>query len=70
MVDDRTFEVDPTLGEGGWYRARCECGWNVAPFPGIEDAVDALMDHAYLEGMDDKPLVPPAPPEGPQREGA
>ena len=63
MSDSQTFEAEPD----GSYRARCECGFNYGPFPGVEDAVDALMDHAYMEGMDDPAQPIQQSPEGGDR---
>ncbi len=37
----------------GWWEAICQCNWYGGLFPTAEDAADALMDHAYTEGIED-----------------
>lgn len=40
------FSTDFFEDDGGWWPARCHCGWDGGMFPAAEDAADALMDHA------------------------
>lgn len=40
--------------DGGWWRPLCNCGWEGGLFPGAEDACDALMQHAYEQGILDE----------------
>lgn len=42
-----SFEPDAE----GWWRARCVCGRELGVFPTDEDACDALMEHAYEQGI-------------------
>ena len=42
------FEND----EGEW-EAYCKCSIGLGFFPSAEDACDALMEHAYIEGVVD-----------------
>lgn len=52
MTDHYSIEFEPN--EEGWYEAKCKCGWDAGGvFPDAEDACDALMDHAYAEGIAD-----------------
>lgn len=34
-----------------WWEATCNCGANLGVFPDAETAADALMQHAYEEGL-------------------
>lgn len=38
----------------GWWRARCNCGADLGVYPDGEDAADALMQHAYEQGVLDE----------------
>lgn len=42
LVSSRHFE---------WAAAKCRCGWEVGGLPDDETLIDALMEHAYLEGL-------------------
>jgi hypothetical protein len=37
--------------EASWWEAKCNCGANLGVFPDAETACDALMQHAYEEGV-------------------
>jgi hypothetical protein len=56
--------VDPEClapDEEGWWFAKCSCGWapgkgagagrKGVPFPGIEEVVDSLMEHAAVMAL-------------------
>lgn len=51
MVDDSCTEPDDT----GFYVARCYCGFEFGPLPGITEVIDVLMEHAAVVagGADD-----------------
>ena len=36
---------------GGWWEAICDCGAKLGVFPDAEEACDALMQHAYEQGV-------------------
>lgn len=47
------YSIDFERDDEGWWIGRCKCGWEGGWFPDAEDAADALMDHAYTEGVAD-----------------
>jgi len=56
-VDTPTFTPDEKHG----YVAYCKCGWSNRPlsllpdstwFPSVANAIDELMDHAWMEALD------------------
>lgn len=48
LSDPETFKPDAD----GFFTARCVCGWALSPWPDMELAVDALMEHAYVKGQE------------------
>lgn len=44
------YSVEFRQDEAGWWRGKCVCGWGGGAYPDVEDAADALMDHAYEQG--------------------
>jgi hypothetical protein len=48
MTAHQTADFDSHPGRGGWFSARCTCGFTEGPFPDLETMVDALMEHAAL----------------------
>lgn len=50
VVSHYSMDVE-SAGDDGWFLAECNCGWKAAGvYPAVEDACDALMEHAYAEG--------------------
>ena len=54
MSEHYSVALEPD--EDDWYDGRCHCGKDLGKFPTAEDACDALMDHAYFEGVADAAL--------------
>lgn len=40
--------------DDGWWKPACCCGKELGIFPTAEDAADALMQHAYEQGILDE----------------
>lgn len=38
----------------GWWEPTCACGATLGVFPDVETAADALMEHAYEQGILDE----------------
>lgn len=50
---DAHYSVNFEENDEGWYVPECQCGWTWAPVPDAETAADALMEHAYVQGVRD-----------------
>lgn len=50
------FSKPGTLEEtrDGWVKPVCNCKKKLGVYPGVEDAADALMQHAYEQGILDE----------------
>jgi hypothetical protein len=45
------YTLDFEENAEGWWKPRCVCGYVPGAFPTGEDAADALMQHAYEQGI-------------------
>lgn len=53
-IDAPHYSAGFEQNDEGWYEPECNCGWKFGPCPDAETAADALMQHAYEQGIIDQ----------------
>jgi len=48
------YSVEFEQNAEGWFEPKCSCGQQLGVFPDAETAADALMQHAYEQGVLDE----------------
>ena len=50
-IPDAHYSVNFEPNNEGWYVPECQCGWSWPVVPDAETCADALMQHAYEQGI-------------------